>query len=285
MHARFFLSKSIATLLATGITFTSALHALPQGEQVQSGTAVFERSAGALDIRTGERAIINYQSFNIGAAERVSFIQPSAQSITLNRVTEPNPSHIFGTLTSNGQIVLANPYGIFFESGSVINVGGIIAAAGHISDSDFLAGRMRFTGLTGDVENRGSIIAIDDVGLYGAHVSNEGVISSEKGAVTMAAGSSVFVGEAGGNIFVNAPADIPKAKVVSLPKPGVNNSGSISAPKVTLATGDMYGMAIAQSGSIVSGDIAFNAAAGGKVAVSGRVDASNRTLGGRGGKV
>jgi len=280
-----FLSKSIATLLATSVTLTSALHALPQGEQVQAGTAVFDRSAAGLSIRTSDRAIINYNSFNIGAGERVNFIQPGAQSITLNRVVEPNPTQIFGTLQANGNIVLANPYGIFFESGSVINVGGLVAAAGRISDADFLAGRLNFTSLTGDVENRGRIIAINDVGLYGAHVSNEGVITSQSGSVTMAAGSSVFVGEKDGNIFVNSAPEIPRARVVSSPKPGVSNSGTITAPKVMLATGDMYGMAIAQSGNIISGDITISAAKGGGVDVSGRLDASNRATGKTGGKI
>ena len=109
MKPTFFLAKSIATLLATTITFTSALHALPQGEQVRAGTATFDRAGAALNIRTSDRAIIDYRSFSIGGGERVSFIQPSALSMTLNRVTDPNPSRIFGTLQSNGKIVLANP--------------------------------------------------------------------------------------------------------------------------------------------------------------------------------
>ena len=286
MKPKSILSKSIATLVFAGMTLPSLLRALPLGEQVQAGTASFQRAGSVLSIQTSDRAIINYQSFGIGAGERVSFVQPSANSITLNRVTSANPSYIFGTLQANGHIVLANPYGIFFENGSVVNVGGLIAGAGHISDSDFLAGRINFSSLTGDVENRGRIVSIDDVGLYGAHVSNEGVISSKTGSVTMAAGKSVFVGEAGGNIFVNSStADIPKARVVSSPKPGVNNSGSIAAPKVLLATGDMYGVAIAQSGAIKSGDITIHAGAGGAVNVSGTLDASNRAAGQRGGKI
>ncbi len=282
MKPKFFLAKSIASLLATGVALTSALHALPQGEQVGAGTAVFERSGAVLNIRTSDRAIINYSSFNIGAGERVNFIQPGTQSITLNRVTEPNPTHIFGTLQANGRIVLANPYGIFFESGSVINVGGLIAGAGHIADSDFLAGRINFSSLTGSVENRGNIIAVDDVGLYGARVSNEGVITSLKGAVTLGAGGSVYVGERDGNIFVGTAA-IPKARVVS--KPGVSNSGTITAPKATLVAGDMVGMAVAQSGSIISGDITISAGTAGVAKVSGTLDASNRAAGQRGGKV
>ncbi|MEO6787306.1 MAG: filamentous hemagglutinin N-terminal domain-containing protein, partial [Chthoniobacteraceae bacterium] len=299
MKPKSFLAKSIATLLAAGVTFPSALHALPQGAQVQAGAASFTRAGGALGIVTSDRAIINYSSFSIGTGESVNFIQPSALSITLNRVTDPNPSHIFGTLTSNGKIVLANPYGIYFENGSVVNVGGLIAGAGRIADSDFLAGRMNFSSLTGDVKNRGSIIAMDDVALYGAHVSNEGVITSQKGSVTLAAGSSVYVGEAGGNIFVGtAPAAIPKPRVISqphvpksgvagasAPRPAVKNTGAITAPKATLVAGDMYGIAIAQSGSIVSSDITISGGKGGAVNVSGTLDASNRAPGAKGGTI
>jgi len=187
MKPKFFLAKSIATLLATGITLTSPLHALPQGAQVQAGTASFSQAGGALNIRTSDRAIINYQSFSIGGSERVNFIQPSTLSITLNRVTAPNPSQILGTLTSNGKIVLANPYGIYFGSGAVVNVGGLVAGAGHISDSDFLAGKINFSSLSAGVENRGTIIAVDDVGLYGTQVSNSGSITSQNGAVTLSA--------------------------------------------------------------------------------------------------
>ncbi len=284
MKPKSFLAKSIATLIATTVTLTSALHALPQGAQVQSGAATFSQTGSTLNIQTSDRAIINYQSFSIGGAERVNFVQPSNLSLTLNRVTAPNPSQIFGTLTSNGTIVLANPYGIFFGNGAVVNVGGLIAGAGHISNADFLAGKMNFTGLTGRVENRGSIVAVDDVALYGTHVSNSGKITSEKGSVTMAAGSSVYVGEAGGNIFVGtAPAAIPKARVVS--RPGVKNTGSISARKVSLVAGDMYGIAVAQSGSIVSGDITISGGLGGAVNVSGTLDASNRAPGKTGGNV
>ena len=119
--------------------------------------------------------------------------------------------------------------------------------------------------------------------LYGEHVTNTGSITSQNGSVALAAGSSVYLGEAGGNIFVGSAVAIPKARVIS--KPGVTNTGTITAPKATLVAGDMYGMAIAQSGSIVSGDITIAAGVGGSVDVSGRLDASNRAPGKTGGKI
>ena len=158
------------------------VHALPKGETVRSGNASFDRSGGRLNIRAGDRAIIDYRSFNISRGEKVQFIQPGRDSTVLNRVTEANPSKIFGTMEANGRIVLMNPYGIFFGTGAVINVGGLIAAAGNMSDSDFLAGKGN-VGLSGTVTNRGTIAAVDGVSLYGTKVDNSGTITSQAGAI------------------------------------------------------------------------------------------------------
>jgi len=54
-------------------------------------------------VQTSSRAIINWQGFDVGSTERVTFVQPSAQSITLNRVTgSQNPSQIMGAINANG---------------------------------------------------------------------------------------------------------------------------------------------------------------------------------------
>ena len=59
------------------------------------------------------RAIINWNSFNIGAGETTRFVQPDASSIALNRVTGGlGPSMINGTLTANGRVFLVNPDGV-----------------------------------------------------------------------------------------------------------------------------------------------------------------------------
>ena len=59
----------------------------------------------------------------------------------LNRVTTADPTNIFGHLDSNGIVIIANPYGVFFQNGSVVNVGGLIAAAGQVSTADFTSGQ------------------------------------------------------------------------------------------------------------------------------------------------
>ena len=58
----------------------STLFAMPQGENVVAGQANFASSDGTLQITVSDKSIINYQSFSIGEAEHVQFIQPTAKS-------------------------------------------------------------------------------------------------------------------------------------------------------------------------------------------------------------
>src|SRR5271170_6196312 len=98
-----------ACLAAVACALTSvAAHANPTGGTVTSGSATITAPNGkTVDITqsTGQ-AIINWQSFGIGKGETVDFIQPTATSVTLNRVTGNDPSAIFGTLTANGIVML-----------------------------------------------------------------------------------------------------------------------------------------------------------------------------------
>src|SRR5690606_34809051 len=65
----------------------------PTGATVVHGSAQFAMpSANTLEITNSANAIINWQSFNIGQGEITRFIQPSADSAVLNRVTGINPS-------------------------------------------------------------------------------------------------------------------------------------------------------------------------------------------------
>ena len=67
--------------------------ALPTGGQVVAEQASIQQNAPAsLTIpQSTQRAAIDGQSFNIGAAASAKFVQPSSQSGTLNRVLDGNP--------------------------------------------------------------------------------------------------------------------------------------------------------------------------------------------------
>jgi filamentous hemagglutinin family protein len=70
-----------------------------------------------------DTAIFNWQSFNIGAGNRVEFEQPSSAAVALNRIFQQDPSRIFGALEANGRVYLLNQNGILFGEGSRVDVG------------------------------------------------------------------------------------------------------------------------------------------------------------------
>ena len=73
--------------------FPAIAFAMPGEEQVISGNADFAQvGEGSLEITTSDKAIINYESFNIAENERVRFIQPGSKSCVLNRITGEDPS-------------------------------------------------------------------------------------------------------------------------------------------------------------------------------------------------
>ena len=64
---------------------------------------------------------INWQSFSIAPGASTNFVQPSANSLSINRVVTNTPSSIFGALSSNGRLVLVNQSGIAVGAGAVID--------------------------------------------------------------------------------------------------------------------------------------------------------------------
>ena len=97
--------RSGVSLFAAGTLLASTAEpvlALPQGGQVAAGDAQIASNAAEMAIhQNSQNAVINWQSFNIAAGERVSVLQPNAQAALLNRVLGSNPSEIFGQLQAN----------------------------------------------------------------------------------------------------------------------------------------------------------------------------------------
>jgi filamentous hemagglutinin family protein len=176
-----------------------APHALPTGGQVVQGAVQFNTHAQQLNILQGsDRAAVNWQSFDIGAAAKVNVVQPSAQSVLLNRVGGESPSQIFGQLQANGQVILVNPNGMVFGKDGSVSAAGFTGSTLNISDADFMAGKERYTrsgtaAAASAIVNRGLIQAAPGgyVALLGASVSNEGAIVAPQGNVFMAAADAV----------------------------------------------------------------------------------------------
>ncbi len=187
-HARAL--PALAALLCAPAAFAN-----PVGPQVVGGRADFAQSGSALTVTNTPGAIINWQGFSIGSGEVTRFVQQSAQSSVLNRVLGPDPSSIYGTLSSNGRVFLVNPAGIVVGAGGRIDVAGFVATTLQLGNEDFLAGRYRFgeTPGAGAIVNAGTITTPTGGRVYlaGPVVDNRGRIDAPAGQIVLAAGQSV----------------------------------------------------------------------------------------------
>ena len=199
---RFLAAATAAAFASPGVAATD----LPTGGNVVSGTATISTpAAGVMQIdQSSQRAIINWDSFSIGAGAHVNFSQPGASSVALNRVVGGVPSEIFGRLTANGQVFLTNPNGVLFAPGAGVEVGSLVATTLSISDQDFLAGTYRFQNAGGaaSVVNKGSIVTPNGyAALAGPKVRNEGTIIAQRGTVALAAGDRVLLDMVGDRLI------------------------------------------------------------------------------------
>src|SRR5438067_10735578 len=162
--------------------------ALPTGGRVIAGQATIGQSGAAMQIQQGSaRAALDWNTFNIGSQASVTFNQPSASAIALNRVLGANGSEIYGRLTANGQVFLINPNGILFGRGAEVDVGGLVASTLGMSPDDFMSGRylLRGDGARGSIVNQGTIRAAPRgyVALVAPRVQNDGTIEAQQGSV------------------------------------------------------------------------------------------------------
>jgi filamentous hemagglutinin family protein len=186
----------------------------PDGGVVVGGSAQISTSGTLTRIdQTTDRAIIDWRSFGIGAGEQVLFLQPSARSATLNRVTGAQASVILGRLDANGQVLLINPNGIVFGGGAQVNVGGLVATTSNMSNTNFMAGRLVFDqpGRPGaGILNAGAMTAAEGglIALVAPHVRNDGVIVARLGRVVLGAADTFTVDLYGDGLIDLALSDV-----------------------------------------------------------------------------
>ena len=218
-----------------------AATALPTGASVNSGNVAISStsssSAATMTItQASDKASVNWQSFNIGSAARVNVQQNSANSVLLNRVVGNDPSQIFGKLSANGQVILINPNGIVFGSGGSVSASAFTASTFGVSEQDFASGKYKYNrsastaGIT--IEEGATLNATAPGGyiaLIGASVDNQGRISTQQGAVVMAAGENIAL-PAGltDNISVPLSGKVRLELLPSALNAMVSNSGTIT---------------------------------------------------------
>ncbi|EPS7393861.1 TPA: filamentous hemagglutinin family protein, partial [Pseudomonas aeruginosa] len=164
--------------------------------------------------QTADRAILNWETFNIGRQTTLQFDQQSNWAV-LNRVNDPSarPSQIQGQIKADGTVMVANRNGVVFSGSSQVNVRNLAVAAAAISDSQFRerglyfdanGSQPSFTDAAGAVRvEQGALLQTANpasstaaggyVLLLGSEVENAGQIVTPKGQTTLAAGDSFYI--------------------------------------------------------------------------------------------
>ncbi|MDE2147624.1 MAG: filamentous hemagglutinin N-terminal domain-containing protein, partial [Burkholderiales bacterium] len=212
------------SLLPPG-TAQALAQSLPSGLQVVHGQASVSTLGNQMTVTNSAGAILNWQSFSVGASQAVRFQQPDAASKVLNRVVGTDPSSILGRLSSNGQVWLINPYGVLFGAHARVDVGSLVVSTLNLADTDWLRQNLVFNGgaganaATAAIVNQGEL-RTDNGGrvmlLAGAGgVTNSGLISAPGGQVVLAAGHAVQLVDSGlPNLAVEVAA--PAGQAVNL---------------------------------------------------------------------
>ncbi len=240
--------------------------------------------------QASRNAIVNWQSFNIGAGNRVQINQGGANAAMLARVVGGDASQLLGSLKADGKLFLINQRGVIVGEGATIDTAGFLASTLDVSDAEFLAGgAMTFKGdSSAGIVNLGKITASEgNVMLFAHTVKNAGEISASKGTAALAAGAEMFLASPD-DATVVVKVNLPHAKDATV---GVENSGTIEAAQAELkaAGGSIYDLAVNQSGVVRATGVerrngrVILTAGGGTVGVSGTVVATNAN--GSGGEV
>ncbi|WOB06063.1 filamentous hemagglutinin N-terminal domain-containing protein [Piscinibacter gummiphilus] len=251
-----------------------ALGAVPAQAQVAANTLPVLRPGGAVVNATvgtpagntlaitqtqsaSNRGLIEWSSFSIGSAARVTIAQPNAQSLLVNRVTGPSPSasEIHGALSANGRVMLINPAGVIFGSSAQVSAGSLVASALDL-DSSMSA------------NNYASLVGGDDIALSGG-----------AGAITVQTANDprqpqIQVTE-GGSIVLLSQSQIEHHGVISAPRGEVNMSNGSAALLRSVGTSGFVRVlqvtpSEPSSSSLTTGLGSQTLAAGGRIVIGGQ---------------
>uniref|UniRef100_UPI00141FBE60 two-partner secretion domain-containing protein n=1 Tax=Flavobacterium poyangense TaxID=2204302 RepID=UPI00141FBE60 len=143
-----------------------------------------------------QKAILTWDTFNVGGQTDLTFQQQAGNWVALNRVlgTDAKPSQILGSINASGQVLVINQNGIVFGGTSQVNVGALIASTAKIDTQKFL-----------------------DSGIYSSGSGRNWIPSFTDAAALLgkAPGGGVVKVEAGARITTRAPASVTAAAVAA----------------------------------------------------------------------
>ncbi len=210
----------------------SLAQANPKGGTVAQGSAFFSTSGAQLTVSTSGQAFINWQSFNIGAGETTTFVQPSSSSLVWNQINDPNPSQILGTLNANGYIVLQNPSGFYIGGQAAISTHGLVMTTAPVQFPSLLSGgawEFDAPPPMARIVNYGRINVAGGAPLFliASDIENNGTLSDPGGRIGLYAGEKVLVS--------TSPDGRGLSAEVTLPKGSIDNNGRVIADGGSIA--------------------------------------------------
>ncbi|WP_097066645.1 filamentous haemagglutinin family protein [Nitrosovibrio sp. Nv4] len=224
-------AESGTVLLLTGLLLAASVQAelpVPCGGGSCGGVVPDFVTAGQADYhvqghqavvnQVGDKAILNWESFNVSPGHSVQFQQVeslAAQNLvqganftTLNRVWDNDPSVIAGIISQamgqNANIILVNTNGIAFMGSSQVNLNSFTASSLDIHDNFILNAFLTTDKTTPQFEGFGGFIKVFEgaritagsqgrVMLIAPTVINKGTVEAPDGQVIAAAGTKVFL--------------------------------------------------------------------------------------------
>ena len=228
----------------------------PTGLTVGAGSATAQQIGSLLNVAVSQSAILNWQSFNIGAGETTRFLQPSANSVVFNLIGDANPSQIFGNLNANGTVILANANGFYFGPDSMIKVGGSFVATTAPVAPDLGGGAgWQFTGMPplASIVNYGQIEvgAGKSLFLIAENIENHGDLAAPGGDVGLYAGDSVLVSERPDGRGLSAVVQMPAGSVDNFGRVTADGGSIVMQAKVVNQDGILQADSIAEKNGVI----------------------------------
>ena len=211
----FFIAIVLTVISLPGIWFSLCLAQVPpitsSGLNTQvSGPTILPNGRTNYDITGGTRPgggpnlFHSFGNFNVPTNNIANFLNDSglATSNILGRVTNGNPSNIFGTIQTTGfgnaNLFLMNPAGIVFGPNATLNVGGSVT----FTTANYL--RLTDNVLFNAIPNAASdtLLSAAPVAAFGFLGSNAEAITVQGSQLSVASGQSISL--VGGNITIQS---------------------------------------------------------------------------------
>ncbi|MBU3577884.1 autotransporter-associated beta strand repeat-containing protein, partial [Polynucleobacter sp. UK-Kesae-W10] len=278
----------------TEFVVAQPLNALPTNGKVVAGSATISQTSNTMTVnQSTQRAVINWDSFNVGKNATVNFNTPGSNAVTLNRVSGNSISVIDGAMHSNGQILLVNQNGVVFGKGAQVDAAAVTASTLNIADKDFMDGKSTYQGGgSGKIINKGTIstnTADGFIALLAPEVQNQGyVLARMGGSVAMAAGEQITLNFQGNHSLVGISVDKAAFKALVANKKVVETDGGL----IVLAAGaanQLMSSVVKNTGKISANSAVNNGGVielvANTVTQAGTVEANSTAQGKTGGQV